>query len=294
MDLVALKHLVDCDWLDQHLDAPELRIIECTSQLPNYFESSAADGLELASGRPLFDEAHIPGATYVDLLHELSDRSKKNFMYAMPSADRFAEVMSAIGVGNDSAVVLYDRGMNMWAARVWWMLRCFGFENAAVLDGGWTQWLADGRATSTAEPEYPPAHFVAKMREELVATRTEVLEALEDSGTCLINALDADEFAGRPPQRYARPGRIPGSVNVPFATNVDVETQHFADDTTLERRFSDVDALGKDKVITYCGGGIAACSTALLLTRLGVDNVAVYDGSMTEWAGDPDLPMETG
>ena len=294
MDLVALKHLVDCNWLAENLENPELRIIECTSQLPNYFENSAADGLELASGRPLFDEAHIPGATYVDLLHELSDRSKADFMYAMPSADQFAKVMSAIGVGNDSAVVLYDRGMNMWAARIWWMLRCFGFENAAVLDGGWTQWINDGHATSTAEPVYPPAHFEAKPREALMATRAEVLEALEDPSTCLINALDPDEFTGRPPQRYARPGRIPGSVNVPFATTVDVETQQYADSTSAERQFADVGALGKEKVIAYCGGGIAACSTALVLTRLGHENVAVYDGSMTEWAGDPDLPMETG
>ena len=294
MDLAALNYLVTSDWLAQNLDAPGLRIVECTSQLPNYFEASAANGLELASGRPLFDEAHIPGATYVDLLHELSDRSKTNFMYAMPAAEQFAKVMSAIGVGNDSAVVLYDRAMNMWAARIWWMLRYFGFDNAAVLDGGWTQWLSDGRETSTAEPTYPPAEFVPSTRAELIATQEEVREAINHSDTCLINALDPDEFAGRPPQRYARPGRIPGSVNVPFPKTVDVETQHYADNDDLKHQFEDVDALNKDKVIAYCGGGIAACSTALLLTRLGVENVAVYDGSMTEWASNPDLPMETG
>lgn len=99
MDLAELNYLVECEWLAAHLDTPELRIVECTSQLPNYFEPTAADGLELTSGRPLFDEAHIAGATYVDLLHELSDRTQTNYMYAMPSADRFAQVMSAIGVG---------------------------------------------------------------------------------------------------------------------------------------------------------------------------------------------------
>ena len=118
MDLVKQNYLVECDWLAAHLDSPELRIVECTSQLPNYFEPSAADGLELTSSRPLFDEAHIPNATYVDLLHELSDRTQTNFMYAMPPADRFAEVMSAVGVGDSTAVVLYDRGTNSWAARV--------------------------------------------------------------------------------------------------------------------------------------------------------------------------------
>lgn len=294
MDLIKHNHLVSCDWLAENINAPDLVIVECTSQLPNYFEDSAADGLELKSGRPLFDEAHIPGATYVDLLHELSDQSQPDFMYAMPPASRFAETMSAIGVGNSSAVVLYDRAMNMWAARIWWMLRCFGFDNAAVLDGGWTQWVSDGHATSTEQPQYPPAQFEALPREGLIVSHSEVLDAIDDSSTCLINALDPDEFAGRPPQRYARPGRIPGSVNVPFPTTVNVETQQYADEDALKQQFAEVGALDKSEVIAYCGGGIAACSTALALTRLGVDNVAVYNGSMTEWASKPDLPIETG
>lgn len=162
------------------------------------------------------------------------------------------------------------------------------------MDGGWTQWLAGGHATSTEEPTYQAAEFKANVRPDLIATQDEVLNAIDDPAACLINALDPDEFAGRPPQRYARAGRIPGSVNVPFPTTVDVDTQHYADDDDLKYQFADVGALNKEKVIAYCGGGIAACSTALQLTRLGVDNVAVYDGSMTEWAGNPDLPMETG
>lgn len=294
MKLADHNYLVDCQWLAAHLNEPELRIVECTSQLPNYFEASAADGLELSSGRPLFDEEHIAGATYVDLLNELSDRSKTNYMYAMPSAARFAEVMSAIGVGDSNAVVLYDRGMNSWAARIWWMLRCFGFDNAAVLDGGWTTWNAAGLPTSTTTTEYPRAQFTARARSDLIATRDDVLAAIGDDATCLINALDPDEFAGRPPQRYARPGRIPDSVNVPFAVTVDLETQTFADDSALRQQFSEVGALDKAKVIAYCGGAIAASNTVFALTRLGVDNVSLYDGSLTEWTDDPELPMETG
>lgn len=294
MNLAELDYLVECDWLATHLDTPELRIVECTSQLPNYFEASAADGLELTSGRPLFEEAHIEGATYVDLLHELSDRSRPDFMYAMPSAERFAQTMSAIGVGDGTAVVLYDRGMNSWAARVWWMLRCFGFDNAAVLNGGWTTWSARGLPTSTAAPDYPPATFTARPRAGLIADREEVLACLGDDTVCLINALDPDEFAGRPPQRYARPGRIPGSVNVPFSVTVDLPTQRFADDATLRQQFAEVGALDKERIVAYCGGAIAASNTVFALTRLGVENVALYDGSLTEWTSDPDLPMETG
>ena len=294
MDLAELNYLVECDWLAAHLDTPELRIVECTSQLPNYFEPTAAEGLEMTSGRPLFDEVHIAGATYVDLLYELSDHSQTNFMYAMPSADRFAKVMSAIGVGDDTAVVLYDRGMNSWAARVWWMLRCFGFDNAAVLNGGWTTWSARELPTSTVAPDYPAAKFTARPRTGLIASRDDVLTTIGDGAACLINALDPDEFTGRPPQRYAPPGRIPGSVNVPFSTTVDLPTQYFADDAALRQQFEDVGALDKERVIAYCGGAIAASNTVFALTRLGIENVALYDGSLTEWTSDPDLPMESG
>lgn len=294
MDLVELNYLVDCDWLVAHLDEPCLRIIECTSQLPNYFEESAASGLELASGRPLFEQEHIAGACYVDLLHELSDRSKTNFMYAMPSAQRFEEVMSAIGVDNQSAVVLYDRGMNSWAARVWWMLRYFGFDNAAILDGGWTTWSQRGLPIATSIAEVSPAKFTAEVRPELIATRDDVLKAINNHEVCLINALDPDEFAGRPPHRYARPGRIPGSVNVPFSTTVDLPTQNFADDESLKKQFKDVGALDEQRVIAYCGGAIAASNTVFALTRLGAEHVSLYDGSLSEWASDPALPMETG
>ena len=292
--LVEQNHLVDCDWLAAQLDAPELRIVECTSQLPNYFEASAAQGLELTSGRPLYDEEHIAGATYVDLLHELSDRARTDFMYAMPTATQFAKVMSSIGVGDGTAVVLYDRGMNSWAARVWWMLRCFGFDNAAVLNGGWTTWTTRGLPTSTAAPKYPAATFTPRPRPSLIATRDDVLASIDDGTACLINALDPDEFAGRPPQRYARPGRIPSSVNVPFSVTVDLPSQTFADDQSLREQFEDIGALNKERVIAYCGGAIAASNTVFALTRLGVENVALYDGSLTEWTSDPDLPMETG
>ncbi len=294
VDLTELNYLVECDWLAAHLDAPELRIVECTSQLPNYFEASAADGLERISGRPEFDEEHIVGATYVDLLHELSDQSQTNFMYAMPSGDQFASVMSAIGVGEGTAVVLYDRGMNSWASRIWWMLRCFGFDNAAVLDGGWTTWSARKLPISRAEPNYPTANFVTRPRTGLIASVDDVRATIGDPAACLINALDPDEFAGRPPQRYARAGRIPDSVNVPFSTTVDLQTQFFSDDAALRQQFEDVGALDKERVVAYCGGAIAASNTVFALTRLGVDNVTLYDGSLTEWTSDPELPMETG
>lgn len=294
MDLSPHRCLVETDWLAAHLDEPALRIVDCTSLLPNYFTDTADQGLELESGRDLWEAGHIPGSTYADLLDDLSDRDNGKVMYGVPSAERFAAVMSAIGIGNEHAVVLYDQGANMWAARLWWLLRNFGFNNAAVLNGGWTRWCAEGRPVSTAAPDYPPAKFEAHPVPDLIATREQVLAALDNDGVCLVNALDPDEFAGRPPQRYSRSGRIPGSVNVPFAVTAEPDTQNYTDDGGLESIFSEVGATSADKVICYCGGGIAACSTALALTRLGHQDVAVYDGSMTEWTADPALPLEQG
>ncbi|SRR6266545_2682253 len=174
------------------------------------------------------------------------------------------------------------------------MLRCFGFENAAVLNGGWKKWTREGRLVSTAAPQYPAAHFIARPHPELIATRAEVLAAIGSQSTCLINALTPDEYAGRTPLRFGRFGHIPSSVNVSYIGVLDPETQAYLSPEQLHTQFAQAGALHKERVITYCGGGIAACSDALLLTMLGADNVAVYDGSMTEWAADPTLPLVTG
>ncbi|MEM7543205.1 MAG: sulfurtransferase [Pseudomonadota bacterium] len=295
MDLEAENYVVSARWLLGHLDAPDLRIIECTSLLPNYFEESCEDGLELESGRSDYDAGHIPASGFADILRELSNPHDETKMYGMPAPEQFAEVMGRLGIGEGTAVVLYDRQLNMWASRVWWLLRAHGFKNAAVLDGGWAAWCEAGGQSSTGACNYLPCDFKVNESLDLIASKEEVLAATQDRSVCLINALDEDEFSGRPPHRYARPGRIPSSINVPFARTADPETNRFVDETTMRTIFEAAgDALSSERVICYCGGGIAACNTALALTRLGVENVAVYDGSMTEWTLDPATPLETG
>jgi thiosulfate/3-mercaptopyruvate sulfurtransferase len=287
------QYLVETDWLQTHLEEPNLRILDCTVYLPNYFDASAAEKVEIVSGRGNWEKGHIPGSAFVDLVQDLCDPHNTRLMFPMPTAEQFAAVMSRHGVSEGTRVVLYDDMVNIWAARVWWMLRVFGFEQAAVLNGGWQKWTREGRPISTATSTYAPASFVPRPRPELIATKGQVISAIDQQSICLINALDPDEYAGRGPVRYGRPGHIPSSVNVSFLQVLDPDTNTYQLPEQLREQFNQVGALHKDQVITYCGGGIAACSDALVLTLLGIDKVAVYDGSMTEWAADPVLPLVT-
>ena len=295
MDLSSHNHLVGTEWLKQNLEVESLRVVESTSLLPNYFEDNKKNMIERVSGRQMWEQDHIPGSIFVDILTELSDDKNGRFMYGMPSAQQFSSVMSEKGIDNSNGIVIYDRNTNMWAARFWWMLRAFGFENAVVLDGGYSKWTAENKKTDNLKSEYTPTQFKVQPKPELIADRDKVLEVIEKkSDACLINALDPAEFEGRPPHRYKRAGRIPGSRNVPFTETVNIENQLYIDEKQASGLFKEAGALSAKEVICYCGGGIAACSTALLLTRLGHEKVSVYDGSMKEWSADTNLPIEAG
>jgi thiosulfate/3-mercaptopyruvate sulfurtransferase len=284
------QYLVETDWLETHLTDPDVRVLDCT-----VFFDTDEHGFYLAHGRDAWAQGHIPGSGFADLMSDLSDLGSP-LAFMMPSATQFAEAMSRYGVGDGTRVVLYeanrDRWANMWAARLWWMLRAFGFDQAAILNGGWHKWTMEGRPVSTALCAYPPARFTARPRPELIADKREVLAAIGDSDTCLINALTVEDHAGTTAY-YGRPGRIPSSVNVPTVTLVDPVTHAYLPAEQLRAKFASVGALNRGRVITYCGGAIAACSDAFVLTLLGVPKVAVYDGSLLEWASDPTLPMAT-
>jgi thiosulfate/3-mercaptopyruvate sulfurtransferase len=284
--------LVQTDWLATHLNDKNLRIFDCTTHLLPADATTDAP-YRIVPGKAEYDQGHIPGAGFLDIQGELSDNTTK-LRFMLPPAEQFAAVMSRSGVGDGTQVVLYCAGGIMWATRVWWMLRAVGFNNAAVLDGGWDKWKAEGRPVSTAPCTYPPATFTARPRAGLFVGKEYVLASLNDPKTVSVNALMPELHRGDGPSRYGRAGRIPGSVNVPAATLLDPKTKAFVPLDEAQAKFSAVGIEKEKQVIAYCGGGISATVDLFLLHQLGYENITLYDGSMGEWATDESLPIEKG
>lgn len=284
--------LITTEQLAAAIGDPRLRVFDCTTYL-----EPAPPGVNnpyiAVPGRKTFETAHIPGADFLDLQGEFSATDTK-LRFMMPSADALAAAFGRHGVGADSRVVLYSIGSMMWATRFWWMLRALGFDNAAVLDGGFDKWTAEGRPTESGPAKgYPPATLAAKPRAGIFVDRTKVLDAIGKTDSVTINALSPTFHKGVEPSRYGRPGRIPGSVNVPAATLADPATKAFVPLANAEAKFK-AQGITKDKnVIAYCGGGIAASLDLFVLHQLGYDKLTLYDASMSEWANDPSLPIET-
>jgi thiosulfate/3-mercaptopyruvate sulfurtransferase len=282
--------IVSTGWLAENLRDPALRVFDCTTYL--HYETGTGRPYRVESGRGDYDKGHIPGSAFLDLQGELSDGSSP-FNFTMPAADVLAARFAAKGLGTGTRAVLYSRKSMQWATRVWWMLRAIGFDDAAVLDGGFDKWSAEGRPTETAETCYPAATLAARPRPELFVGKDEVKAAIGDAGACTINALAPDLHRGDNP-RYGRPGRVPGSVNVPAAALLDAASLTLKPPDAVAATFKDVGTDPSKRILVYCGGGIAATLDAFLLHQLGYRDVAVYDASMSEWAKDETLPIERG
>jgi thiosulfate/3-mercaptopyruvate sulfurtransferase len=281
------EFLVETEWLAQHLD--DVVVLDCTTHLI----PDPRITYVVKPGREDFERGHIPGAQFCDVSRDVSDTTQKlNFM--RPTPEDFAAAMCRFGISNGTRVVTYSTANPWWATRVWWLLREFGHDNAAVLNGGWQKWSAENRAI-----EIGPAHqrrvgdFVVREVRNLMVAKDEVKAAVGDAGVCTLNALLAVQHTGSGGNSYGRPGRIAGSVNVPAADLLDPATNTFLPADVLRRRMEAVGALDRP-VIAYCGGGIAASADAMILMMLGHTDVRVYDASLSEWAKDASLPMESG
>ena len=277
-----MDSLVSAEWLMARVGDPDLVVLDATVLV----QSDAAANMEIVNGRASYEEGHIPGAGFAELMGELS-AADAEFDFTLPSPQAFADAMGALGVGDETRVVLYDRMGMPWAGRVWWMLRWIGFDNAALLDGGLDAWTAAGGALSTEPVTRSPRTLSVKLRPELIANQDEVRASIEDDAIRLIDVLPEIHYRGEWTM-YEQPGHIPGAINVPTSTLFD-ESGHFHEDEKLAELFGDdADA----RTITYCGGGIAASLDAFVMTRLGFTDAAIYDGSLEEWTATPDNPMD--
>ncbi|MGV0834522.1 sulfurtransferase [Mycolicibacterium thermoresistibile] len=289
--MTTVPLLVDADWLAAHRSDEHLRIYDVS------ISHGRTDSGEpfIRSGREAYEAEHIPGAAHADVFGDLA-KADSPHAFTVLDHDTFAQRAGALGIGADSHVVLYDRGGNLWATRLWWNLRLEGFDRVSVLDGGLGAWKAAGFDTEKGSSNsYPPATFVGERRPELLATKDSVHAAIGDSGTVLVNALEPATFRGEADTYgYGRPGRIPDSVNIFFGELL-TEDGRFGDLDVVRQRFDEIGALDEStSVVSYCGGGIAATVLAFELARLGRGDAAVYDGSMSEWVSDESLPLEVG
>lgn len=272
-----METLVSTDWLSEHLHDDDLVVLHCAIGM----EPDANGNPQIASGRPQYDAGHVPGAGFADLVEDLSAKDSPLAWVPMHTPEDFCAAMGALGVGDDSRVVLYDNYYSIMAARVWWMLRWVGFDRAALLDGGLKLWQAEGRPVSTEPIHRPVKTLTLNLRPHLIADRDEVFAALDGGAVCLIDALTPESYQ---------------SQHIPTASNVDAISLIDADGRFLSHEALDAlhDGDRGARTITYCGGGVAASSNAFIMTRLGYTDVAVYAASLQEWAANPQNPLVKG
>jgi thiosulfate/3-mercaptopyruvate sulfurtransferase len=278
--------LVSSGQLAAELGADDLRVFDCT-----VFLRRSDDGPYRAEpGRADFEAGHIPGSAFLDQVDELSDPGSELRFTAL-DPEPLAAAFAARGVGDHTRVVLYDRAFNMWATRVWWLLRSIGFDDAAVLDGGWKAWTSEGREQATGPgAEHAPEDLIARPRPGLIVGRAEVEAATADTGVCLVNALSPQVHDGSDTS-YGRAGHIPSSTNVYAVSLVEPDTHRYRPIDELRAAFDEA-SVGEGRIITWCGGGIAATSDAFVLAGLlGRTDVGIYDGSLSEWVA-AGLPLE--
>ncbi len=275
--------LVETDWLAEHLDAPDIVVLDASFHLPGSGRDATSE----------FREVHIPGALFFDI-EEISDTSSP-LPHMLPSPEKFASRVRKMGIGDGTRVVLYDATNMSGAARAWWMFRVMGAADVVVLNGGLKKWRAENRPVESGEPmPRTERHFTARVNAGLVRDLSDMKQLIGNGAMQIVDARAAARFAGKAPEPREAPrlGHIPGSKNVPF-TNLLTADGTLRSPEEIKAAFT---AQGVDvgkPVVASCGSGVTACVIALALAAAGNETAAVYDGSWAEWSG-ADTPVETG
>ena len=285
MDYQNPEHLTSVESLKESLDDPNLRVFDTSVIL-----APSGHGYDVKSGIDDYRNAHIPGAGFIDLAEAWADTSS-SLRFTLPTPDALAEAIGASGISADNRVVLYSSGHLMWATRAWWLLHYAGHRNISVLNGNFTAWQTAGLPTNSGDEAYPQAHFEAKPDPARFADVTEVKKGMHGA-VCTINSLSRSLYEGTGDFYYQRRGHIPGSKLVYYDSLL--ENEYFLPAEALAEELEAQGTLSADRVITYCGGGIAATLDAFACLLCGQTEVAVYDGSMSEWVADENRPLTVG
>jgi len=286
MDYVNPDALVSTEWLAEHLDAPDVRIIDATSFLPNVPRDPRAE----------YEECHIPGAVFFDI-NDIAD-SDNPLPHMLPSAEKFSSKVRKLGLGDGNRIIAYDgNGGSSASCRAWWMFRVFGHDDVAVLNGGLPKWVAEGRPTDDLPPVSQERHFTARQNNFLVRSVEQVIANIDSGREQVVDVRSAGRFAGVDPEpRPSRKkGHIPGSLNLPTTMFFDANNGGvFRSAEQLHKIVEDADIDLSQPIVTSCGSGVTACVAALGLYLIGYKEVAVYDGSWAEWGDHFDTPVESG
>jgi thiosulfate/3-mercaptopyruvate sulfurtransferase len=273
------RWLVSTDWLAGRLQDSSVAVVDGSYLV-----------LQKRDAHAEYRDGHIPGAVFFDI-DAVSDHSTE-LPHMLPGPKHFGEAVSALGISNDTTIVIYDSLGLYSAPRVWWTFRVFGAKNVYILDGGLPKWKSEGRPLETGDSKRPPQKFIAEMNVDAVAMLDDVRMALNDGATQIVDARSAERFRGKAPEPRPglRSGHMPGAFNVPFDRVLDKGS--LAPRDHIEVAFKDAGVDLNKPIVTSCGSGLTAAILTFALDSIGITPKRLYDGSWTEWGARPDLPVD--
>ena len=281
--------IISCEWLKRNLAKKNLRIYDCTTFL-HYTDDHPSKPYDVESGYQDYLKEHIPGASFLDLQIQISD-PESQYKFTLPDVESLSNSFGKLGIGDPHHIILYSTNGLQWATRVWWMIYMLGYKNVSVLNGGLREWKRNDYDLEQGENNYSETTFSNSESQSFFVGREQTLNAMNNNSCFLINALTSDIHNGES-TRYGRPGRIPGSINIPFSDLMDINTHMLKSPKEALSAFEKRNITKDSEILNYCGGGIAATLNAFVLHQLGFEKLKVYDNSLSEWAMDKSLPME--